>query len=109
MKFYKNTFLAHIPDLLIFLLYVALKGTTEVQQIVEVVYGRKYVAYIEWAQGKKINGRTVQVDFTPSKVVINRLKLDKDHKKILEHKHKSHLVGKEKGKSKEDTIEKIQE
>ncbi|VFV37134.1 Hypothetical predicted protein [Lynx pardinus] len=33
----------------------------------------------------------------PSKVVITRLKLDKDHKKILEGKGKSHQAGKEKG------------
>lgn len=32
--------------------------------------------------------------FPPSKVVIIRLKLDKDHKKILEQKAKSPQVGK---------------
>ncbi|KAB1260117.1 60S ribosomal protein L26-like 1 [Camelus dromedarius] len=40
-------------------------------------------------------------------VVITRLKLDKDRKKILEHKAKSRQVGKEKGKCKELT-EKMQ-
>uniref|UniRef100_A0A8C3U2Y5 Ribosomal protein L26 like 1 n=1 Tax=Catharus ustulatus TaxID=91951 RepID=A0A8C3U2Y5_CATUS len=44
-----------------------------------------------------------------SKVVITRLKLDKDRKKILERKAKSRQVGKEKGKYKEETIEKMQE
>ncbi|KAK7805465.1 hypothetical protein U0070_017748 [Myodes glareolus] len=43
------------------------------------------------------------------KVVIPRLKLDKDRKKILERKAKSGQVGKEKGKYKEETIEKMQE
>ncbi|KAG9490688.1 hypothetical protein GDO78_006155 [Eleutherodactylus coqui] len=42
-------------------------------------------------------------------VVITRLKLDKDRKKILERKAKSRQVGKEKGKYKEETIEKMQE
>ena len=40
---------------------------------------------------------------------MSRLKLDKDRKKILEHKAKSRPVGKEKGKYKEETIEKMQE
>lgn len=42
-------------------------------------------------------------------VVITRLKLDKDRKKILERKAKSRQDGKEKGKYKEETIEKMQE
>ncbi|ELW47455.1 60S ribosomal protein L26 [Tupaia chinensis] len=43
------------------------------------------------------------------KVVITRLKLDKDRKKTLERKAKSRQVGKEKGKYKEETIEKMRE
>ncbi|EGV95070.1 60S ribosomal protein L26 [Cricetulus griseus] len=43
------------------------------------------------------------------KVVITRLKLDKDRKKILERKAKSRQVGKQTGKYKEETIEKVQE
>lgn len=42
-------------------------------------------------------------------MVITRLKLDKDRKKILERKAKSRTDGKEKGKYKEETIEKMQE
>lgn len=42
-------------------------------------------------------------------MVITRLKLDKDRKKILERKAKSRADGKEKGKYKEETIEKMQE
>ena len=49
------------------------------------------------------------VGIHPSKVVITRLKLDKDRKKILERKAKSRQVGKEKGKYKEELIEKMQE
>lgn len=47
--------------------------------------------------------------FFPLQVVITRLKLDKDRKKILERKAKSRADGKEKGKYKEETIEKMQE
>ncbi|KAH0514249.1 60S ribosomal protein L26 [Microtus ochrogaster] len=60
-------------------------------------------------QREKANGTTVYVGIHPSKVVITRLKLDKDRKKILERKAKSRQVGKEKGKYKEETIEKMQE
>lgn len=47
--------------------------------------------------------------FVCLQVVITRLKLDKDRKKILERKAKSRADGKEKGKYKEETIEKMQE
>ncbi|KAB0406343.1 hypothetical protein E2I00_009100 [Balaenoptera physalus] len=60
-------------------------------------------------QREKANGTTVHVGIHSSKVVITRLNLDKDRKKILERKAKSHQVGKEKGKYKEETIEKMQE
>ncbi|KAL0609481.1 60S ribosomal protein L26 [Plecturocebus cupreus] len=65
--------------------------------------------YIEWVQHEKANGITVHLGIHPSKVVITRLKLDKDYKKIVEQKAKSRQVGKEKGKYKEKTIEKRQE
>ncbi|KAK7810700.1 hypothetical protein U0070_013751 [Myodes glareolus] len=53
------------------------------------VQRKKYVIYIERVQREKANGTTVHVGIHPSKVVITRLKLDKDHKKILERKAKS--------------------
>uniref|UniRef100_A0A286XH02 Large ribosomal subunit protein uL24 n=1 Tax=Cavia porcellus TaxID=10141 RepID=A0A286XH02_CAVPO len=70
------------------------------QQIGKVihVYRKKY---IEQVQGEKANGTAVHVGIHPSKVVTTRLKLDKDRKKILEWK--------EKGKYKEEMIEKMQE
>ena len=81
------------------------------QQIGKIVqvYRKKYVIYIEWVQWEKANGMTVHVGIHPSKVVITWLKLDKDCQKILECKPKSCQVGKEKGKYKEETIEKMQE
>ncbi|OWK09158.1 hypothetical protein Celaphus_00015216, partial [Cervus elaphus hippelaphus] len=79
------------------------RGHYKGQQIGKVVqvYRKKY--------REKANGTTVHVGIHPSKVVITRLKLDKDRKKILERKAKSRQVGKEKGKYKEETIEKMHE
>ncbi|KAA0709647.1 60S ribosomal protein L26 [Triplophysa tibetana] len=87
------------------------RGHYKGQQIGKVVqvYRKKYVIYIERVQREKANGTTVHVGLHPSKVVITRLKLDKDRKKILERKAKSRLDGKEKGKYKEETIEKMAE
>ncbi|KAJ8254694.1 hypothetical protein GJAV_G00196140 [Gymnothorax javanicus] len=87
------------------------RGHYKGQQIGKVVqvYRKKYVIYIERVQREKANGTTVHVGIHPSKVVITRLKLDKDRKKILERKAKSRQDGKEKGKYKEETIEKMQE
>uniref|UniRef100_A0A8C6S268 Large ribosomal subunit protein uL24 n=1 Tax=Nannospalax galili TaxID=1026970 RepID=A0A8C6S268_NANGA len=81
------------------------RGHCKGQQIGKVVQ----VICTEQVQQEKANGTTVRVGIHPSKVIITRLKLDKDHKKILERKTKSHQVGKEKGKYKEETIEKMQE
>ncbi|EHH17896.1 hypothetical protein EGK_14386 [Macaca mulatta] len=81
------------------------------QQIGKVVhvYRKKYVLHVERVQREKANGTTVHVGIHPRKVVINRLQLDTDHKRILERKAKSRQVGKEKGKHKEETTEKMQE
>ncbi|EPQ02054.1 60S ribosomal protein L26-like 1 [Myotis brandtii] len=81
------------------------------QQISKVVqmYRKKHVIYIEWVQHEKTNSTTVHMGIHPSKVVTTRLKLDKDQKKIIGCKAKSRQVGKEKGKYKEELIEKIQE
>ncbi|XP_036917713.1 60S ribosomal protein L26-like [Sturnira hondurensis] len=81
------------------------------QQIGKVVqvYRKKYIISTERVQQEKANGTTIHVGIHPNKVGITRLKLDKDLKKILEYKAKSHQVGKEKGKYKEETIEQMQE
>ncbi|XP_043741102.1 60S ribosomal protein L26-like [Cervus elaphus] len=73
------------------------------------VYRKKYGIYTERVQWEKADGTTVHVGIHPSKLVTTRLKLDKDGKKILERKAKSRQGGKEKGKYKEETIEKMQE
>ncbi|MBZ3885300.1 60S ribosomal protein L26 [Sciurus carolinensis] len=78
-------------------------------QVVRGHYKGRNVIYIKRVQQEKANGTTVHVGIHPSKVVITRLELDKDPKKILERKAKSRQVRKEKGKYKEETIEKMQE
>ncbi|XP_037361171.1 60S ribosomal protein L26-like [Talpa occidentalis] len=87
------------------------RGHCKGQQIGKVaqVYWKNYGIYVERAQREKANSTTVHAGTHPRKVVITRLKLDKDCKKILERKAKSRPVGKEKGKYKEETIEKMQE
>ncbi|XP_004713915.1 60S ribosomal protein L26-like [Echinops telfairi] len=87
---------------------MAIRKDDEVQigKVVVQVYWKKYIIYIERDKAK---GTTVHVGIHPSKVVIPRLKLDKDRKKILERKAKSCQVGKEKGKYKEESLERMQE
>ncbi|XP_045150882.1 60S ribosomal protein L26-like [Echinops telfairi] len=67
------------------------RGHYKGQQIGKVVqvYRKKYFIYIERVQRDKANHTTVHVGIYPSWVIIMRLKLDKDRKKILEQKAKS--------------------
>lgn len=44
------------------------------------VYRKKWVIHIERITREKVNGATVNVGVDPSKVVITKLKLDKDRK-----------------------------
>merc|ERR1712183_435317 len=64
------------------------RGHFKGQQVGKVVqvYRKKYVVHIERIQREKANGATVHVGIHPSKVVIMKLKLDKDRKRILEHR-----------------------
>ncbi|MCJ1429077.1 60S ribosomal protein L26B [Sticta canariensis] len=48
------------------------------------VYRLKYVVHIERLVREKSNGQSVALPIHPSKVVITKLKLDKDREKILE-------------------------
>jgi len=49
-------------------------------------YRKKYVIHIERVNKEKVNGSSVPVGIHPSKVVINKLKLDKDRNAILERR-----------------------
>ncbi|KAK7827069.1 hypothetical protein U0070_019865 [Myodes glareolus] len=57
-------------------------------QVVQ-VYRKKCIIYTEQVQRVKANGTAVHVGIHPSKMVITRVKLDKDRKKTLERKAKS--------------------
>lgn len=48
------------------------------------VYRLKYVIHVERVSREKSNGQSVPLGIHPSKVVITKLKLDKDREKILE-------------------------
>ncbi|KAK4262405.1 hypothetical protein QN277_027970 [Acacia crassicarpa] len=52
------------------------------------VYRRKWVIHIERITREKVNGSTVNVGIHPSKVVISKLRLDKDRKSLLDRKAK---------------------
>ncbi|KAF3787009.1 60S ribosomal protein L26-1 [Nymphaea thermarum] len=62
------------------------------------VYRRKWVIHIERITREKVNGTTVNVGIDPSKVMITKLKLDKDRKALLERKGKGRAAEKGKGK-----------
>merc|ERR1712043_59365 len=83
------------------------RGHFKGQQVGKVVqvYRKKYVVHIERIQREKANGATVHVGIHPSKVVIMKLKLDKDRKRILEHRAHSKRTDGDKGKHTEETIQ----
>lgn len=62
------------------------------------VYRRKWVIHIERITREKVNGSTVNVGVNPSKVVITKLRLDKDRKSLLDRKAKGRAAAdKDKG------------
>ncbi|KAM5462099.1 60S ribosomal protein L26A [Microsporum ferrugineum] len=48
------------------------------------VYRLKYVVHVERVSREKSNGQSVPIGIHPSKVVITKLKIDKDRESILE-------------------------
>lgn len=81
------------------------RGHYKGQQVGKViqVYRKKYVIHIERIQREKVNGATVNVGIHPSKVVIVKLKMDKDRKAILERKSRARQKL-DKGKHTEESI-----
>merc|ERR1719197_1890083 len=61
---------------------------------VTTVYRKKWRIHIERVTRDKANGQTVQIGIHPSKVVITKLKLDKDRKALLDRKNKNVKKGK---------------
>eukprot|EP00932_Pfiesteria_piscicida_P011499 SRR837773.22674.p2 GENE.SRR837773.22674~~SRR837773.22674.p2 ORF type:complete len:136 (-),score=55.75 SRR837773.22674:21-428(-) len=61
---------------------------------VTTVYRKKWRIHIERVTRDKANGQTVPIGIHPSKVVITKIKLDKDRKSLLERKNRSAKKGK---------------
>jgi len=74
------------------------------------VYRKKWVIHVERITREKVNGTTVNVGVHPSKVVVTKLKLDKDRKSLLERKGKGRAAEKGKGKFRaEDVAQPLQD
>ena len=72
---------------------------------VTTVYRRKWVIHVERVTRDKANGSTVNVGLDPSKVVLTKLKLDKDRKALLERKSSKGGAAAAKGKFSEKEVE----
>ncbi|KAJ3336998.1 60S ribosomal protein L26 [Gonapodya sp. JEL0774] len=57
------------------------------------VYRRRFIIYVERVTREKVNGQTVPIPIHPSKVVITKLKLDKDRKALLDRKDLQKIKG----------------
>ena len=66
------------------------------------VYRKKWVIHIERVTREKTNGSSVPVGIDASKVVVTKLKIDKDRKSLLERKRGSKG---DKGKFTEQEVE----
>nr|ABK25273.1 unknown [Picea sitchensis] len=74
------------------------------------VYRKKWVIHVERITRDKVNGSTVNVGVHPSKVIVTKLKLDKDRKSLLERKGKGRAAEKGKGKfTAEDVAQPLQD
>lgn len=84
------------------------RGHNKGQQVGKVVqcYRKKWILWIERIQREKANGASVYVGIHPSKVVVVKLKMDKDRKKILERRAEGRKLkeGKLKGKHTEESV-----
>lgn len=89
------------------LYFQVVRGHYKGQQVGKIVqcYRKKFRVYIERIQREKANGATVNVGIHPSKVVIVKLKMDKDRKNILDRRAKgrAEALGKDKGKYTEES------
>merc|ERR1719408_193269 len=55
---------------------------------VSAVYRKKYCIHVDRVQRDKVNGQSHSIPIRPSKVVITKIKLDKDRKALLERKNR---------------------
>ncbi|XP_020106876.1 60S ribosomal protein L26-1-like [Ananas comosus] len=68
------------------------------------VYRRRWVVHVERITREKVNGSTVNVGIVPSKVVLTKLKLDKDRKALLDRKSRGRAADKAKSKFTADDV-----
>ncbi|ODM97007.1 60S ribosomal protein L26 [Orchesella cincta] len=84
-----------------------MRGHFKRQQVGKVtqVYRKRFCLYIERIQREKTNGASVNVAIHPSKVVIVKLKMDKNRKAILDRRAQGRLAKQSatKGKYSEET------
>ena len=66
------------------------------------VYRKKWVVHVDRAQREKANGLTVPIPVHPSRVVITKLKLNKNRKELLERRAAGRRENEQKGKYTED-------
>lgn len=66
------------------------------------VYRLKYVIHVERVSKEKSNGQSVPIGIHPSKVMVTKLKMDKDRESILERVGKGREVRKEKLKKEKE-------
>lgn len=57
---------------------------------------QKYVIHVERVSREKSNGQSVPIGIAPSKVVITKLKMDKDRESIIERIAKGRELNKKK-------------
>merc|ERR1719146_146686 len=58
------------------------------------VYRKKWRIHVERVTRDKANGQTVPIGIHPSKVMITKIKLDKDRKALLDRKNRATKKGK---------------
>lgn len=63
---------------------------------VTAVYRKKWVVHVERLAREKVHGTSVPVGIPPSSLVITKLKMDKDRKRLLEAKANNSKAGKKK-------------
>merc|ERR1739848_324902 len=68
------------------------------------VYRKKYIVHVERISREKANGQTTHIGIHPSNVVITKMKLTKDRKKLLEAKKATREQAVEKGKIQEADV-----
>jgi len=68
------------------------------------VYRKKYIVHVERISREKANGQTVHIGLNSSNLVITKMKMTADRKKLLEAKKSTREQGMEKGKISEADV-----